>query len=470
MCYFVQHNAQCEAVCVAAVEAAEECREAALAVHHAVGDEMATLPAEIVVALPPLRGAVASHVRKVRALIERCAELRRCTGADGGTLTVLPDAVAAAALDDALRAVAASLAACVAAFAPPRRATLESESDSSNEREGAALAAVTAVHFDAAVESALLGVQQSRAHRVWLRSGAVDDASAAEGAAAPRRALVAHHRRLCGPLADAARDAPAAAAAADSGVDGAAAAAATAGSEWRGKGLVRSLAAHVGAFASSIDALLVLAARGGGGAPLSAMDADVSALRSALGSRVIVGAAAADLAPFALALARCAEHAAEEALCGLSALCKLEFVVARTFRALLLDGYCDPNTKALQQEAANEDFNAGGGDGGDGGGGGGGDDGDDDDLEDGTGMGDGEGMTDVTDQIQDESQLVGAEQQQPEMDEEGGVDAGPEEEQQEQQDKVDNDDGMEMEDEFDGELRSQEQPEDGACLFVSLAQ
>ena len=447
-----ENGASCESAAVAAIACAAVCCEGAQALRRTIDDEMADFPDALLVSLPRVRSAVALHAREVRKLIEHCHALARCSSRDG-TITVLPGAVTASALKEPLRRATETLVQCVRNFGTTRpSSSVDAIGSSAPTSDGVASTVVSL--FDGAVESALLCVQQSRTYHIWLRTRGDEEESAEDAAGAgadagddeklealpevrvAHHAILAHHRRMCGPLTRGTRARSADAALA------------------RSKGLVRSVETHVSAFKSSVDALLDVASHGG------SSSAGSIAARDAQDVGVIVAGVAADLAPFALALARTTAQTAEEAVTGLSSLCKLEFIIARTFRALLLDGFCDPNSNALQQEAANEDFNAGGDDSTGGGAGGGDDGGDDDNLEDGTGMGDGEGMTDVTDQIQDEQQLVGAEQQAEEGNEDGGKDAGAEEEEQEQQDKVDQDDGMEMEEEFEGDLRSTEDQED----------
>jgi len=102
-------------------------------------------------------------------------------------------------------------------------------------------------------------------------------------------------------------------------------------------------------------------------------------------------------------------------------LVKLEFLLLRVFRTLALNGFCKPED---EDDEAQDDNREG----------------------DGTGMGEGKGREDVTDEIEDEEQLLGLQQE-------------ASEEQQDKEEKK-GDDGLEMENDFDGDLHDVEQDAD----------
>jgi len=110
-----------------------------------------------------------------------------------------------------------------------------------------------------------------------------------------------------------------------------------------------------------------------------------------------------------------------ESVAYLERLCRLEFLLLRVFRSIASNGFC----KTKEEEENTGDDNA-----------------DDFKEGEGTGMGDGEGRQDVTDEIEDEEQLLGQKK------EEGGE---TKEERKEIEEKK-GDDGMEMENEFEGDV------------------
>jgi hypothetical protein len=82
-----------------------------------------------------------------------------------------------------------------------------------------------------------------------------------------------------------------------------------------------------------------------------------------------------------------------------------------------------------------------------------------DKLEEGTGMGEGEGQTDVSDQIENETQLSGVKEDEkpPEQDQQGKKDDSKKEE--------DKDKGVEMSEDFEGKLGTYPH---SFCFFFSL--
>ncbi|EQC37386.1 hypothetical protein SDRG_04990 [Saprolegnia diclina VS20] len=99
---------------------------------------------------------------------------------------------------------------------------------------------------------------------------------------------------------------------------------------------------------------------------------------------------------------------------------KAEFVIVRVFRTLLSNGFCKaPEEK--EDDSTGGQFNF------------------EDDVE-GTGMGEGDGKKDVSDQIEDEEQLLGLKGDEPPP------------ENQEKKDKEKDDSGLEMNNDFDGQL------------------
>lgn len=104
---------------------------------------------------------------------------------------------------------------------------------------------------------------------------------------------------------------------------------------------------------------------------------------------------------------------------------KFEYVKLRVFRILVAKGFCADDVEdggSGEGDAGNMNF--------------------EDDVE-GTGMGEGDGKNDVTDEIENEEQLLGLK---------GDEDQEKSKEPQEQLDKEEAQTGMEMENEFDGEL------------------
>jgi midasin (ATPase involved in ribosome maturation) len=105
---------------------------------------------------------------------------------------------------------------------------------------------------------------------------------------------------------------------------------------------------------------------------------------------------------------------------------KFQYVLLRVFRVLVSQGFCSDDSK---DSADNENGDGSG-----------------KTFEDteGTGMGEGDGCKDVTDQIEDEEQLLGLKSDK--------ADAGAPQEEQKQLDKEEAEKGMEMEGDFDGEM------------------
>jgi hypothetical protein len=256
-----ENGASCESAAVAAIACAAVCCEGAQALRRTIDDEMADFPDALLVSLPRVRSAVALHAREVRKLIEHCHALARCSSRDG-TITVLPGAVTASALKEPLRCATETLVQCVRNFGTTRpSSSVDAIGSSAPTSDGVASTVVSL--FDGAVESALLCVQQSRTYHIWLRTRGDEEESAEDAAGAgadagddeklealpevrvAHHAILAHHRRMCGPLMRGTRARSADAALA------------------RSKGLVRSVETHVSAFKSSVDALLDVASHGG---------------------------------------------------------------------------------------------------------------------------------------------------------------------------------------------------------------
>ncbi|GBG32276.1 Midasin [Hondaea fermentalgiana] len=109
---------------------------------------------------------------------------------------------------------------------------------------------------------------------------------------------------------------------------------------------------------------------------------------------------------------------------------RFEFLMLRVFRSLASNGFCKPPDE--EEEGEGEDAEAFG-------------------EGEGTGMGEGKGREDVTDEIEDEEQLLGQKKEQ----EDGDQDKKEEE----KPDERKGDDGMEMENEFEGDIFDVEDPE-----------
>ncbi|OQS07463.1 midasin [Thraustotheca clavata] len=106
---------------------------------------------------------------------------------------------------------------------------------------------------------------------------------------------------------------------------------------------------------------------------------------------------------------------------------KFEYVVIRVFRSLLTNGFCKA-PEETEDDSSGGQFNF------------------EDDVE-GTGMGEGDGKKDVSDQIEDEEQLLGLKGDEP-----------PPEKQ--EKDKEKDDSGLEMQNDFDGQLEDLDDDED----------
>eukprot|EP00512_Aurantiochytrium_limacinum_P002030 CAMPEP_0171492514 /NCGR_PEP_ID=MMETSP0958-20121227/4450_1 /TAXON_ID=87120 /ORGANISM="Aurantiochytrium limacinum, Strain ATCCMYA-1381" /LENGTH=1510 /DNA_ID=CAMNT_0012026037 /DNA_START=100 /DNA_END=4632 /DNA_ORIENTATION=- len=112
---------------------------------------------------------------------------------------------------------------------------------------------------------------------------------------------------------------------------------------------------------------------------------------------------------------------------------RFEFLLLRVFRSVASNGFCKPPDEEEGEGESAEAFGE----------------------SEGTGMGEGKGREDVTDEIEDEEQLLGQKKEQEE---------DQNKEQEEQSDERKGDDGMEMENEFEGEMydvEDQEQQDDG---------
>ena len=150
---------------------------------------------------------------------------------------------------------------------------------------------------------------------------------------------------------------------------------------------------------------------------------------------VAAAAAAAQLVPAVrlhLAASRWAVH---QALGYHGSLVRLQLVLSNLFAELFARGFC---TKGPEQE----------------GGEGGGEGKLEDDIE-GTGMGEGQGKNDVSDQLQEEGQIEGdsaAKKEEGEAAEADDADGGKDE-------RVNEDEGVEMTNEFEGDMKNLEQPE-----------
>ncbi|CAJ1949588.1 unnamed protein product [Cylindrotheca closterium] len=124
-----------------------------------------------------------------------------------------------------------------------------------------------------------------------------------------------------------------------------------------------------------------------------------------------------------------------------SANSKLLYVVLRVFRVLVSKGYCSDETAEEEDGDAEGDINGM----------------TFEDDQDGTGMGEGEGKKDVSDQLESEDQLAGLK---PDQDNE---DDKAEKQESRQLDEDEADQGMEMENDFDGEMCDlpDKEPDDG---------
>merc|ERR1712025_468673 len=111
-------------------------------------------------------------------------------------------------------------------------------------------------------------------------------------------------------------------------------------------------------------------------------------------------------------------------------LIRLSFLTLRVFRTLMKNGFCKP---------PEEDEDDGEGEGDDYG-----------NEQDGTGMGEGQGREDVTDEIEDEEQLLGLKEEKEEKENEQPID----------NEEKKGDDGLEMENDFEGEMHDVEDNED----------
>jgi MoxR-like ATPase len=116
---------------------------------------------------------------------------------------------------------------------------------------------------------------------------------------------------------------------------------------------------------------------------------------------------------------------------------KLHYILLRIFRVLVSKGFCTDETSEGDGEAEGDASGM--------------------TFEDGTGMGEGEGKTDVTDQIENEEQLLGLKN---DKEDEEKADQG----QSKELDEEEAEKGMEMEGDFDGEMYDMpdKKPDDGA--------
>jgi midasin len=109
---------------------------------------------------------------------------------------------------------------------------------------------------------------------------------------------------------------------------------------------------------------------------------------------------------------------------------KLHYVILRVFRVLLSQGYCSDATSEDDGGDADGDFSGM----------------NFEDDQEGTGMGEGDGKQDVTDQLENEEQLLGLKS------DEDKDDQNPENRESRQLDEDEAEQGMEMEEDFDGEM------------------
>ncbi len=113
---------------------------------------------------------------------------------------------------------------------------------------------------------------------------------------------------------------------------------------------------------------------------------------------------------------------------------KLTYILTRIFRTLVAKGYCSDKSEESDSSDANADGTTF-----------------EDDVE-GTGMGEGVGMRDVTDQIENEEQILGLKEDLPKKNE-------LQNHEQRQLNEDEKDKGMEMENDFDGELYDAQEQE-----------
>ena len=114
-------------------------------------------------------------------------------------------------------------------------------------------------------------------------------------------------------------------------------------------------------------------------------------------------------------------------------LCKLNYVLLKIFREVILKGFCTPKKEEEEEKKKNEENE------------------ERNEERDGTGMGEGEGSKDVTDEIENEDQLEGLRNDREENEEE--------EENKENEEK-NKKEGLDMENDFDGELEDLESEEE----------
>ncbi|KAJ1954201.1 AAA ATPase midasin, partial [Dispira parvispora] len=115
---------------------------------------------------------------------------------------------------------------------------------------------------------------------------------------------------------------------------------------------------------------------------------------------------------------RLGQHAVVDFTCHHGALCKLSYVLCNTFSVLLRDGFCTPE---FEGEGEGDEGPEGNGK-----------------LEEGTGIGEGRGEKNVSDEIENEDQVLGTENEE--------KDDSP------QQDPAAGEDAIEMENDFEGEI------------------
>jgi midasin len=110
---------------------------------------------------------------------------------------------------------------------------------------------------------------------------------------------------------------------------------------------------------------------------------------------------------------------------------KLQYVILRIFRVLLAKGFCSEKSKEAETQETGDESTSGR---------------TFEDDNDGTGMGEGDGKTDVTEQLENEEQLLGLKS------DKDGIDPMKQHHDPKQLNKEEVDQGMEMEGDFDGEL------------------
>lgn len=120
-------------------------------------------------------------------------------------------------------------------------------------------------------------------------------------------------------------------------------------------------------------------------------------------------------------------------LAALQAVCKLGLVITSVLANLMADGFCSVNEEGECEGDGDGDGNFQGAEG--------------------TGLGEGEGTRDVSDQIENQDQVLGAKQEQ---DQEKEEDAGK------PIDKDGKTTGIEMDDDFDGEMNELSDDEEAA--------